>query len=295
MTVYDLKAGSEIERIDLPVSVALGNFDGLHIGHGELIRQAKCSDTKCCVFTFSQNPFGSPRIIGIEKKLELLGRMGVDYVCVYDFAEIKDMPYESFMKEVLTDRLNCVRAVCGFNFRFGKGAEGDSSKLRKYMESRGREAVICDAVTYGGEAVSSSRIRDCLGRGDIPKANAMLGRAYSVDYHVCHGNKIGRSLGFPTVNQTYDGVSVKLPYGVYVCSCLGRPAVTNFGVKPTVTDNNEPVFETFILDYEGDLYGEDITVDFHQMIRPEKKFSTYEELSRQIALDVEKTKEYFAK
>ncbi|MBQ4602264.1 MAG: riboflavin biosynthesis protein RibF [Clostridia bacterium] len=293
MTVYDFVAGSEIESIDLPVSVALGNFDGLHIGHSTLIRQAKCSDNKCCVFTFRQNPFGSARIIGIEKKLELLKSMGVDYVCVYDFSEIRDMSYESFIEDILIGRLNCVRAVCGFNFRFGRGAEGDSRKLKEYMESCGREAVICDAVEYEGKAVSSSRIRECLMAGDIPSANAMLGRAYSVDYHVSRGNGIGRSLGFPTINQAYDGVSVKLLYGVYICSCMGRPAITNFGVRPTVTDKNEPFFETFILDYDGDLYGEDITVDFHRIIRPEKKFSTYEELSRQIALDVEKTKEFF--
>lgn len=293
MTVYDLRAGSEIEKIDLPVSVVLGNFDGLHIGHKELIRQAKCSDTKCCVFTFRENPFGSPRIIGIEKKLELIKAMGVDYACVYDFREIKDMSYVSFIDTVLIEKLSCVRAVCGFNFRFGKGAEGDCHKLKAYMESLGREAVICDAVVYEGDTVSSSRIRACLSEGDIPAANAMLGRPYSVDYHVTHGNKIGRSLGFPTINQAYDGVSVKLPYGVYICSCMGRPAITNFGVRPTVTDKNEPFFETFILDYDGDLYGEDIRVEFHLMIRPEKKFSTYEELSRQIAFDVETTKEFF--
>ncbi len=293
MTVYDLKAGSEIEKIDLPVSVALGNFDGLHIGHRELIRQAKCSDNKCCVFTFRENPFGSPHIIGIEKKLELLYDMGVDYACVFDFCEIKDMPCESFMRDILIDRLNCIKAVCGFNFRFGKNAEGDSLKLKKYMESLGKETVICDAVEYEGEAVSSSRIRACLSEGDITAANLMLGRAYSVDYHVSHGNGIGRSLGFPTINQRYDKNTVKLPYGVYICSCMGLPAITNFGVRPTVTDSNEPFFETFILDYDGDLYDKDIRVDFHLMIRPEKKFSTYEELSRQIALDVEKTKEYF--
>ena len=295
MTVYDLRAGSEIEKIDLPVSVALGNFDGLHIGHAELIRQAKCSGMKCCVFTFRQNPFGSPRIISPYKKMELLSDMGADYACVFDFDEIRDMPWQSFVTEVLIGRLKAARTVCGFNFRFGKNAEGSAELLKEFMTQKGLEAIICDAVEYRGMPVSSSRIRQSLSDGDIGSANAMLGRAYSVDYHVSHGNGIGKILGFPTINQIYDGISVKLPYGVYICSCMGHPAVTNFGVKPTVTDKNEPVFETFILDYEGDLYGKDIRVDFHLMIRREKKFSTYEELSRQIALDVEKTEEYFSK
>ncbi len=293
MTVYDLKAGSEIEKIDLPVSVALGNFDGLHIGHCELIRQAKCSAMKCCVFTFRDNPFSSPRIIGTEKKLELLSAMGVDYACVFDFSQIKDMSAENFISDILIGKLNCVCAVCGFNFRFGKGAIGDSIMLRERMEAIGKRVIVCDPVNFGGEAVSSSRIRDALSIGDIKSANMMLGRPYSVDYHVSRGNGIGRSLGFPTINQKYDESRVKLPFGVYICSCMGHPAVTNFGVRPTVTDKNEAFFETFILDYDGDLYDEDITVDFHLMIRPEKKFSSFEELSCQIALDVEKTKEYF--
>ena len=293
MTVYDLRTGSEIGSIDLPVSVALGNFDGLHIGHRELIRQAQCSDMKCCVFTFSHNPFGAPSIIDIDGKLELLSDMGVDYACVFDFANIKDVDHESFVRDILVGRLNCRRAVCGFNFRFGRNALGNTESLKALMEQSGGEAVVCDAVIYEGETVSSSRIRACLASGDIESANAMLGRSYSVKYRVCHGNGIGRSLGFPTVNQPYEEGAVKLPYGVYVCSCMGYPAVTNFGIRPTVTDKNEPFFETFIIGYQGDLYGEELKVEFRRMIRPEKKFSTYEELSSQIALDVEMTKEYF--
>lgn len=293
MTVYDLRAGSEIESIDLPVSVALGNFDGLHIGHRELIRQAKCSDMKCCVFTFSQNPFSAPRITDLREKLELLKDMGVDYACVFDFSEIKEMSCDSFVKDVLIRRLGCRRAVCGFNFRFGKDAKGNVDSLRELMSENGGDTVVCDAVFYEDEAVSSSRIRACLSAGDIASANDMLGRCYSVRYRVTHGNGIGRKLGFPTVNQAYDKATVKLPYGVYICSCMGHPAVTNFGVRPTVTDKNEPFFETFIIGYEGDLYGSEIKVDFHRMIRPEKKFSTPQELSCRIALDVEKTKEFF--
>lgn len=293
MTVYDLKSGSETERIELPVSVALGNFDGLHRGHAELIRQAKCSEEKSCVFTFSSNPFGTPRIMTLRQKLDALREMGVDYAAICDFFEIRDMSARDFIEDILIARLNCVNAVCGPDFRFGKGASGDTGFLRLAMESRGYRCTVADKVLYNGEEISSSRIRSLLSTGDIKSANELLGREYAVDYHVSRGNRIGRSLGFPTVNQHYDGSNVKLPYGVYICSCMGYHAITNFGVRPTVTSADTPVYETYILGYNGDLYGEDIRVIFHEMIRPEKKFYTFEELSAQIALDVKKAEEYF--
>ena len=293
MTVYDLRTGSEIEKIDLPVSVVLGNFDGLHIGHMSLIRQAKCSDNKCCVFTFRENPFGAPRIMTVSAKLRALAEAGVDYAAVYDFDEVKDISWQDFVEDILIDTLKCQRVVCGFNFRFGSGAKGTSDRLKSYLEAKGRACIIAEPVTLDGDTVSSSRIRSLLAQGDISYADRLLGRPYCVDYRVTRGNGIGRLLGFPTINQAYDQKDIKLPYGVYICNCMGHPAITNFGVRPTVTDKNEPFYETFIIGYEGDLYGKDIRVDFHAMIRPEKKFSTFEELSRQIALDVEKAKEFF--
>ncbi len=293
MTVYDLRTGSEISGIDLPVSVVLGNFDGLHIGHTDLIRRAKCSADKCCVFTFRENPFTAKRIMSIKTKCRILADMGVDYAAIYDFDLIRNIEWQDFIDRILIGNLKCRTAVCGFNFRFGKGAEGNSCKLKEYMESRGRECVIADPVTLDGAVVSSSRIRNLLSEGNMEEAGRLLGRPYSVDYSVTHGNGIGRSLGFPTINQSYDPKDIKLPYGVYICSCLGYPAITNFGVRPTVTDKNEPFYETFIIGYEGDLYGRDVRVDFYSKIRAEKKFSTFEELSRQIALDVEKAKEFF--
>ncbi len=293
MTVYDLKSGSKIEKIELPVSVALGNFDGLHQGHRELIRQAKCSEYKSCVFTFSRNPFNSPYIMDITQKLEVLCELEVDYACVCDFGDIRDMAPKDFVDEILVDFLNCKRAVCGFDFRFGKDAFGDSVFLKEYLNSISRECVVVDPVLCNGNTVSSSTIRELLSKGKIIEANALLSRPYAVNYHVTHGNGIGVTLGFPTINQPYDEGRVKLPYGVYICRCMGYCAVTNFGIKPTVTDKSIPVFETYIIGYKGDLYGENINVEFYKMIRPEKKFSTFDELSKQIALDVKKAEEYF--
>lgn len=292
MTLYDLKRGSEITKIDLPLSVALGNFDGLHRGHGELIAEAKRSDNKSCVFTFSENPFGAQRIMTFERKLEVLGELGIDYVCAADFATVCHIGWQSFIDEVLIGRLNAVRCVCGFNFRFGKDAAGDARKLCEYMESKGRECCIISPYELGGEYVSSTRIRKCLAEGDVEQVKKLMGRPYSLEYQVIHGNGIGATLGFPTINKKYDPKDIKLPYGVYICRCMGYPAITNFGVRPTVTQDDRPFYETFILGFEGDLYGKNIKVDFYKMIRAERKFHSKEELCAQIARDTEAARDY---
>ncbi len=292
MTVYDLKKGREIDMTDLPLSVALGNFDGLHSGHTKLIRETKCSEEKSCVFTFRENPF-SPRIITLEEKLRMIGEMGVDYAAVFDFDGIRRMRWQDFLNDILIGKLHAAEVVCGFNFRFGYNAEGDSSKLREFMEQRGRRCTVVEPYIVDGLPVSSSRIRQALSTGAMEYAEKLLGRPYSIEYEVSHGNGIGSSLGFPTINHPYDQRDVKLPHGVYISSCMGHPAVTNFGVRPTVTRRNEEFYETYILDYNGDLYGDRVRVEFYSMIRPEMKFSSVRELTDRIATDVQITRDYF--
>lgn len=293
MTLYDLQKGSICDKPMLPLSVALGNFDGLHLGHISLIEKAKCSDYHSCVFTFSKNPFSDPNIITLEQKLAILKELGVDYLAVFDFDKLKNIEWQDFIEDILLSELKLEVAVCGYDFRFGKGARGDGQRLAAYLADRSKLCHICDAVTLDGAPVSSSRIRALLCQGEIEKANRLLGRPYSVSFKVTHGNGIGRTLGFPTINQSFDPYNIRLPYGVYVCSCLGHPCVTNFGTRPTVTDEAVPYYEAYILNYKADLYGVELPVQFHKMLRPEKKFSTLEELSQQIALDVKKAEEYF--
>ena len=293
MTLYDLKRGCETDEVKHPLSVALGCFDGLHRGHAELICAAKREGNRVGVFTFSRNPFCVPHIITLEEKLRLLGDMGVDYCAVYDFDELKELSAEKFVRSILIDKLNAVTAVCGFNFRFGKDASGDSEFLRSYMASRNRKCIVIDSVNMGDETVSSSRIRTLLAKGDMEEAAGLLGRSYSLVYNVTHGNGIGNVLGFPTINQGYNDSMQTIAMGVYICRCMGRPAVTNFGIRPTVTEDTAPVYETFILDYEGDLYDQSIRVEFLKMLRPEMKFSSPDMLVEQIKRDVEATRKYF--
>lgn len=293
MTLYDLKKGCETDRIEHPLSVALGCFDGLHLGHAELISAARGEGHRVGVFTFVSNPFGGLHIITLEEKLRLLGEMGVDYCAVCEFDEIRELMPESFVQKILIDKLNAVTAVCGFNFRFGKGASGDSGFLRSYMSSQGRRCIVVDPFNIDGSTVSSSRIRLLLADGNMEEAARLLGRSYSLVYNVTHGNGIGNILGFPTINQKYNDTMQPIAMGVYICSCMGHPAVTNFGVRPTITEDTAPVYETFILDYNGDLYEQSVRVEFLKMLRPEMKFSSPEKLIDQIKRDVEETRRYF--
>lgn len=293
MTLYDLKKGSEIESIDLPLSLVLGTFDGIHLGHTELIGSAKAKKDPICVFTFSENPFSVPYIITLEEKLSILAQEDVDYCAVYDFDEIRNMPWQSFVRDILVDKLNVKTAVCGFNFRFGAKAEGTAEKLKETLETYGAQTLIIPPFTQNGEVVSSSRIRALLIEGKVDEAALLLGRNYSLVYNVCHGNGIGTGFGFPTINTPYSEGSVPLAAGVYICSCMGHPAVTNFGVRPTVTNENIPVFETFILDYNKDLYEQRVRVEFLKMLRPEYKFDSRQALVEQISRDVEAVRNYF--
>jgi riboflavin kinase/FMN adenylyltransferase len=296
MDVIEYKYG---DAPSLGASVmALGFFDGVHIGHRRLLSKAKNEAERASlpltVFTFKDNrdiKKNATRIYDEGAKLELMRRLGVDTVILADFPTLSGISAEEFVKNVLVGTLGARVAVAGYNFRFGKGALGDAALLSKLAEECGIDAVICDEVRYEGHAVSSTVIRKLLSDKKIPEANALLGSPYFISGRVMHGNGVGRGLGFPTVNTNIPTSSTVLPSGVYRTAVPynGRiySALTNVGVCPTF--EARPIHaETFILDFEGDLYGEELSIYFLDFLREETAFPSVESLKMQILVDKNK-------
>ena len=294
-TLY-LKSGIKTNK----TVVAVGSFDGVHIGHAALIKKAvdtaAATGAKPAVWTFdTYAPKSvSDHIIPPEKRTEYFEKLGAAVVYTCAFEDVKDMSAEDFVKNVLIDKCGAVYAVCGYNFRFGKNASADAERLSALMRENGGGCIIIDKVCANGAAVSSTAVKKALSDGDIKLANEMLGRQFSVEMPVIHGKSIGKSLGFPTINQTYPDGLVMLKHGVYACETyidgVKYKAVTDVGVKPTV-GSDHVCCESFILDYDGDLYGRTVTVYFTKFLRRERKFASLEMLSAQIAEDAKKVKE----
>lgn len=277
-------------------AVALGYFDGLHLGHIGVIGAALAQkDLKPAVFTFNCDTtlpkFKSPEdIISFENKCELLEKMGVEYLCAPDFAEVCTLTDEDFVRELLHKRLNAGFACCGRNFRFGLGGFGTPERLAELGAGYGIAVRIVEDVCLDGEMISSSRIRELIRRGEIREANILLGYELQFSLPVVTGNKLGRTLSFPTINQIIPATNVIPRFGVYASyvSIHGRNyrGITNIGIRPTVVSGGETVMETHIFNFSGELYGEKITVSLTEFLRPERKFTGLDELKEQIAKDI---------
>jgi riboflavin kinase/FMN adenylyltransferase len=292
-----------------PSAVALGNFDGVHIGHRAIIdaarREASAIGGRTLAWTFRgrTKSGNTPLLTTPEYKCILLCEAGCDEVVCADFNEYRHYPPERFVREVLIEGLNCRVAVCGFNYRFGKNGAGDASLLSALMEECGGRALMLPPVTVMlcGESnddgkcrevvVSSSMIRAALADGRPRDAAAMLGRPYSVRLPVEHGRRLGRLIGFPTINQCFPDGMIEPRRGVYVCSCAINGTVyrgvTNIGVRPTVETGDVVTMETHLFGFDGDLYGIEVEVSLLYFIRPEIRFDSVEELRRAIARDAQ--------
>ena len=292
MTVYDLTKHAECS---LPenAAVALGNFDGVHIGHRRLF-DALEGDLPKAVFTFTDLHRASPCVLTeTDEKLSLIASCGVEYAILTPFAEVRGMTPEAFC-DFLANGLKISRAVCGYNFTFGAGAAGKSADLERLLKERSVGCTVIGPVSVGGETVSSTKIRAFLADGKVGRAAEFLGRDYSVSFPVIHGRELGRTIGIPTVNQVFPDGHVIPKHGVYaVRAYLGGMAysgVCNIGLRPTVGDQRGVTAETHIIDFSGWLYGETVRIEFVSYLRPEVKFPTLDALRAQILTDIEKTK-----
>ena len=298
----------EIKGIDR-TAVALGNFDGVHLGHQELIRETvnrgEEDGVKSAVFTFSNHPSniipGAKAVKSIlteDRKMEIIESLGVDYLFNVPFTEeLRDLEAEDFVTEILVGRLNVKTAVCGFNYQFGARAFGTPEILEIYGEKYGFGVFEMAPFEIDGKVVSSSLIRLLISKGYVDRCARFMGRNYEVGGEVVVGNRLGRSLGFPTSNLNIDETMVTPPNGVYTTYCdykgVKYPSITNVGVKPTV-GTYEKNIETHIFDSDKELYGKHITVEFLKKMRNEEKFDSLEDLSAQIVKDCEKAKAWFS-
>jgi riboflavin kinase / FMN adenylyltransferase len=273
-----------------PRQVAVGVFDGVHLGHREVIAG---SDT---VLTFEPHPLAviapgtAPRLLTrLDTKAELVGELGVKEMAVIPFDEdFAQRSAEEFVSGVLVEALGATRVSVGRNFRFGHRARGDAALLDADDRFQTR---VCDLVEVEGETVSSSHIRGLVGAGEVGHAIAFLGRPFQLRGEVVHGDGRGRELGFPTANVVPDERLVRPDMGVYACRANGVPAAINIGVRPMFETGRGVLVEAHLIDYDGDLYGAELHIDFLSRLRGERLFDSVDALVEQIGRDVERTRE----
>lgn len=285
---------------NIQTSVALGYFDGLHLGHIEVIKSVLERETASCVLTFTQKTLlpkfdRSENILTETQKTEFLAGIGVEYIYAADFAEIKNFTPEEFVDEILIKKLNARYAACGANFHFGKGGCANALDLREICEKRGIELRVVPTVIMRDTVISSSHIRRLIKEGKVAEANEFLGYELTYDLPVVYGNQIGRTIDSPTINQLIPDGMIVPRFGVYkswtILDGKDLPSITNIGVKPTVDYDGSPLMETHIVGFDGDLYGKTVKVALRDFIRDETKFADLNELKEQIKKDIQKTLE----
>lgn len=291
----------------LPSAVALGMFDGVHLGHQAVIGAAKntADALQTVVLTFTTK-HGRPTkkahqkdILTAEGRLKRLETLGIDAVYMPDFEEIRSLEPEEFVRQILHDTLHAKILCCGDDFRFGKQARGDVALLQKLGRMLDMQVVVVPPKLDGGQPISSTRIRQCLLDGDIVSANRMLGYRYFIEGKVVYGRQLGRTMDCPTINQELSEHICIPKYGVYISATevdgVLYPSITNVGKKPTIAGERQPLAETHLIGLDQNLYGRVLRVTLYDFIREEAKFESVEALFRRIHRDIETAKMYFNK
>ncbi len=291
--------------------IALGFFDGVHRGHGALLRRA-CERAEAlgavpAVFTFDRPPkevvTGKPVFLinSPEDRRELIRRLyGIEHVILAPFdQQMMTMPCEDFIEKLLVGQYHAVHLVAGHDYHFGHRNQGTPELLQAKCKALGIGCDIIPKVELDGITVSSTYIRRLVEAGDLERAAAFVGHPHPRSQTVSHGRRIGRTIGIPTVNLAVPAHVLVPGNGVYISRVYlpdGRsfPGITNVGLRPTVGESKTVSVETFLLGFDGDLYGQHIRLEFYRHLRQERKFSSLEELRRQIGRDIAQAEAYFA-
>ena len=289
-----------------PLAVAIGNFDGVHLGHQALLRHlnevARDNGLKSAVMTFEPHPRelfipdrAPTRLTSLREKLELFAEAGVEYVYVCHFnRRFAAMSVETFMYDILRDSLDAKAILVGEDFRFGAGRQGG---IEDFVRA-GFDLQSQPKISLDGRRISSTAVREALAQGRLDEAARLLGRTYSISGKVVHGDKLARELGYPTANIHILHDRPPL-FGIYAVKLEGLPdhadwpGVASLGVRPTVKQNGRPTLEVHLFDFNGDIYGRHVRVKFLHKIRDEMKFDSLEVLKHWIAKDADEAREYF--
>ena len=291
--------------------IALGFFDGVHRGHGALLRKAaeRAGELNAApaVFTFDRSPkefvTGKPVLLinSNDDRRDIIRRVyGIQRVIFAPFdREMMTMPWQDFITELLVKQYGAVHLVAGHDYRFGHKNEGTVERLREKCRELGLGCDIIPKVELEGITVSSTYIRTLLEQGDVERAALFLGHPHCLSQTVRHGQRLGRTIGIPTVNLAVPAHVLTPERGVYITRVFlpdGRscPGVTNVGTRPTVTDGDAVSVETYLLGFDGDLYGQTVRLEFHKRLRGEVKFPSLEALRQEILRNVAETEAYFA-
>lgn len=298
-----------------PCALTIGNFDGVHRGHQAVLAalkaRARDSGLPLCVLTFEPHPreyfaqladdpmIAPPRILTERDKLDALAEHGVDRVCIAHFNEsLARLSAEDFIDQIIVGGMQARHLLIGDDFCFGAMRRGNYAMLAEAAPRLGFELAQMPTVTEGSERISSSLVRAALARGDFDLTWRLLGRPYFISGHVVHGRKLGRTLGFPTLNlrlpfanPALDGIFVVQVHGV---SDRPWPAVASLGRRPAVEQDGKLLLEVHLFDYSGDLYGRLVRVEFLKRLREERHYDSLDALTAQIDLDAKQAREHFA-
>ena len=290
-------------------AIALGFFDGVHVGHGALLSQVGAVAAQKglipTAFTFDAHPGSritgavTPLINSPADRAELMRRLyGIQEVIVAHFDSMMRMDWRDFVTDYLVRDHQAAHVVAGHDFHFGYKGEGNPQRLQELCDRLGVGCDIIPKVEKEGITVSSTYIRTLIAQGEMERANQFLGHPHTLTDTVAHGKKLGSTLGFPTVNLHFQPGVLVPAHGVYATRVYfengeSRPAVTNIGVRPTVDDGDRVTVEGYILDFHGDLYGQTIRMEFYKRLRGERKFDSLEALKAEVMHNAQQTRDYF--